>query len=361
MPRNAPQQSDLFALEPGPGQPPPAAADAPPPAAPRRAARPPASEPAQLEAAVVPPEMAAAAASLNPLIRFGTSSWNFPGWHGLVWGREYAESTLSRRGLTAYTQHPLLRCVSLDRSFYRPMEVSAYAALAAQVPADFRFVVKAPSLVTDALVRASDGRGVEPNPLFLDPAAAVTQCIEPAVQGLGATLGVLVFQVSPLPLAWLAEPQRWLQALERLFEAATAALAQAGHPALLALEVRDPELLTPALATLLKRHGVRYCLGLHDRMPDIEAQLPLLRALWPGPLVCRWNLQRGFKYEPARERFAPFNALVAPDPATREVLAKVIAATAIGGHAVFVTVNNKAEGSAPLSIWELAKTVLARG
>ncbi|MCW7539829.1 DUF72 domain-containing protein [Aquabacterium sp. A7-Y] len=356
-------QPSLFAFEEEEAQPQAAASPAetvamPPGRAPSRRAG---EEPGRLEPATLNPEVQRVADALHPNIRLGTSSWNFPGWHGLVWGREYAESTLSRRGLTAYARHPLLRCVSLDRSFYRPLDAATYSGLAAQVPPGFRFVVKAPSLVTDVVVRASDGRGIEPNPLFLDPTAAVEQGLKPAMQGLGETLGVLVFQVSPLPRAWLAEPQRWLQALERLWEALQAARREAGHPVLLALEVRDAELLTPELAALLKRHEVRYCLGLHDRMPPIEAQLPMLRALWPGPLVCRWNLQRGFKYEPARAQFAPFNAIKAPDPATRQVLAKVVAATALAGHAVFVTVNNKAEGSAPLSLWELAKTVLERG
>lgn len=56
-----------------------------------------------------------------------------------------------------------------------------------------------------------------------------------------------------------------------------------------------------------------YCLGLHPKMPPIAAQLPILRALWPGPLVCRWNLNLkhgAFGYEKARDEYAPFNALV---------------------------------------------------
>ncbi|AKJ29578.1 DUF72 domain-containing protein [Caldimonas brevitalea] len=335
---------------------------APAPSVGGRPKPPPADAAATLEAAAVSDEVLALAAALPAEVRFGTSSWHFPGWEGLVWGRGYAEGTLSKRGLTAYSQHPLLRCVSLDRSFYRPLDAAAYAQLAAQVAPGFRFVVKAPSSVTDAVVRShADGRAMEPNPLFLDAGSAVELLVRPAVQGLGPTLGVLVFQVSPLPLAWLTQPAAWLERLDTLLAAVSAALADTGHPALVAVEVRDPELLTPALAACLKRHGASYCLGLHDRMPTIDAQLPLLRALWPGPLVCRWNLQRGFRYEQARRRFEPFDRLLAPDPDTRHILAKVIAATAGAGHAVFVTINNKAEGSAPLSVLELAKAVLGRG
>ena len=129
----------------------------------------------------------------------------------------------------------------------------------------------------------------------------------------------------------------------------------------LAVEVRNPELLTPALADVLREAGATYCLGLHPRLPPIEEQLPLLRALWPGPLVCRWNLNRlhGMQgYEEARELYRPFNALVDPDPQLRSALARVIAGTTSAGYPAYVTVNNKAEGSAPLSVQALAQEVV---
>ncbi|MCM5682008.1 DUF72 domain-containing protein [Schlegelella sp. S2-27] len=333
---------------------------APPPTAPAPAPPKARSESGDLIAADPGAELLALAGRLSPLVRFGTSSWYFPGWTGLVWGRDYAPSTLSRRGLTAYSRHPLLRCVSLDRSFYRPLEAATYADLAGQVPPGFRFVVKAPSLVTDATVRNPDnGKATSPNPLFLDGPSATDLFVRPALQGMGEALGVLVFQLSPLTLDWLSRPQALLERLDTMFATVRAAVATGTCRPLVALEIRDGELLGPELAALLKRHEVRYCLGLHDRMPPIEAQLPMLRALWPGPLVCRWNLLRGLKYEQARKRFEPFDRMQAPDPDTRHVLAKVVAATALAGHEVYVTINNKAEGSAPLSVFELAKAVLS--
>lgn len=282
----------------------------------------------------------------------GTSSWHFPGWAGHVWRAPYPPALLSRQGLAAYARHPLLRTVSLDRVFYRALDVATYRALAAQVPPDFRFVVKAPASVSDALVR-DEGRAVRPNPQFLDAQAALAQVARPAAEGLGDRLGVLVFQVSPLPAA-LLDPRALLPRLEALWPQVLPALPVGAHAA---LELRDPGLLTPALAAHLKAHGVRFVLGLHDRMPPLDEQLPMLRALWPGDLVCRWNLQRGQRYADARDAWAPFDRLAAPDPATRQALARVARATLDAGHRVFVTVNNKAEGSAPISVKELARAM----
>lgn len=289
---------------------------------------------------------------------FGTSSWHFPGWAGIVYADTSPEAELSRHGLHALSRHPLLRSVSLDRAFYRSLDRATYAALAAQVPDTFRFLVKAPASVTDAVVRdPARGQAVAANPGFLDPAAALAQALEPACAGLGPKLGTLVFQLSPLPWNLLRDAAG--PALERL-EAFWSRLMPAVPAGVdIALEVRDALLLQPALARQLRTHGVRYCLGLHDRMPPIDAQLDMLRALWPGNLVCRWNLQRGLRYAQAREAFAPFDRLQAPDVATRTQLARVIAATLRAGHRVCVTINNKAEGSAPLSVFRLAEAVLA--
>lgn len=302
------------------------------------------------------------AQSLPNQLRLGTSSWYFPGWKGLVWQGDHSEAELSKKGLAAYSAHPALRTVSLDRAFYRPMSANQYAACAAQVPPDFRFVVKAPSLVTDALVRGEGGRGMQPNPAFLSPELAVSEFVEPALDGLGERVGALVFQLSPLPASWLASLPALLDRLARMLQALPP-LRPRAPDGVVAVEVRSPQLLTPEFAGVLRGAGATYCLGLHAKMPPIEAQLPLLRALWPGPLVCRWNLHRkhgAYGYEEAKGLYAPFDKLVDPDPATREALARVIAGTTAAGHAALVTVNNKAEGSAPLSVLALARAVLAR-
>ena len=311
---------------------------------------------------------AALARALPRHLRLGTSSWTYPGWNGLVWDGDYADATLSKRGLTAYAQHPLLRAVSLDRSFYRPLSASQYAHYAAQVPDDFRFVVKAPSLVSDALVRNENGQGMQPNPLFLNPDCAVQDFVQPALEGLGTKLGALVFQLSPLPSGLLADLPEVLHRLQTMLQALPA-LQPTAPDGVVAVEVRDPQFLAAGsqtvrdFAAVLRGAGATYCLGLHAKMPPIADQLPLLRALWPGPLVCRWNLNPlhgAYGYEDARKLYSPYNQLVDPDLPTRETLVNVAAGMASKGQNVFVTVSNKAEGCAPLSVRALAQALQQR-
>ncbi len=339
--------------------------NAPPAAAPTR--RPRAAKPsgrgaqddAEVRAAPVDPAQRALAAALPARLRMGTSSWNFSGWAGLVWGDTYDPSTLSRRGLPAYARHPLLRTAGIDRSFYRPMTADQFADYAAQVPEDFRFVVKAPSQVADAVVRDAGGRGTKLNDTFLNPALAVEQFVQPALDGLGDKVGALVFQLSPLPGPMLRQLPEVLARLRRLL-LALPALRPLAPDGIVAVEVRNPEFLTPAFTDVLREAGATYCLGLHPRLPPIAEQLPLLRALWPGPLVCRWNLNRlhgAGGYEEARSLYQPFDKVVDADPDLRATLARVIAGTTGAGHNAYVTVNNKAEGSAPLSVLGLAEEV----
>jgi len=314
-------------------------------------------------AAPVPERLVEVAAELPTLLRMGASTWSYPGWEDLVWDGPYDPSVLAKNGLTAYAKHPLLRTICIDRSFWRPLTVSQYLTYAGQAPAPFSFVVKCPSVITDALVRAEDGRGRETNPAFLDAQLAASAFVQPTLEGLGEQLGVMVFQLSPLTWDWLTRPMELFARLQALLASVQAQLAE--HPqVIVAVEVRDPELLVPAFADALRATGATFCLGLHGKMPPIEEQLPLLRSLWPGPLVCRWNLNRRFGaygYEDAQKAHAPFNEIVSPDPHTRALLARTIAGVTRAGQRAYVTVSNDAEGCAPRSIALLAEAVLEAG
>jgi uncharacterized protein YecE (DUF72 family) len=299
-----------------------------------------------------------AAPELPPEIRLGTSSWFFPGWRGLVYEGVHPQTALSKKGLAAYAQIPLLRTVSLDRTFYAPITTVEYARYAAQVPDGFSFVVKAPALVCDAVVRDEDGRGKVPNPHFLDSAIAAREFVVPCIEGLEEKAGPLVFQISPLPRGLVEEAPMLIERLAAFFAALPSQLGN--RRPLYALELRNAELLTPRLMRMLKDVGVRYCVGLHDRMPEVERQAVALRALdgeTPGDLVVRWNLHRGFLYQAAKQRYEPFDRLVDEDPESRRMLARMAATAFKTGRRVWITANNKAEGSAPLSLLKLAEEI----
>ncbi|MEP6607825.1 MAG: DUF72 domain-containing protein [Burkholderiaceae bacterium] len=328
-------------------------------------------------AAINPPDFDEALTRLGRLlprsVHLGTSSWFFPGWRGIVWrdGADdtYSESQLARNGLGAYACHPLLRCVGIDRTFYQPLTAAEYARYADQVPGDFRFVVKAPALVADSAMRGKRGDPIEPNPLFLDASAALDHFVQPALEGLGSRAGPLLFQLSPLPKE-MKSADAGIALIERIGLMLNALPRRVGgNRAIYAVELRDADLLTPRFVRMLRECGARMCIGLHPRMPVAARQSAALRAMdaledegddWrlKGPLVVRWNLAGSLRYEDARTRYAPFDRLVDPDIPTRGTLAHLIHVAIKSEQPSFIVANNKAEGSAPLTLLELAKAVV---
>ena len=114
-------------------------------------------------------EARALAARLPQGLHFGTSSWSFPGWRGIVYSSSRTQSSLAREGLREYARHPLLTTVGVDRSYYAPMPIADLQEYAAQLPAGFRCCFKAPAAVT-ALALGAPGQQI-PNPDFLSVSA----------------------------------------------------------------------------------------------------------------------------------------------------------------------------------------------
>lgn len=283
-------------------------------------------------------ELQALADRLSPRIRLGTSSWSFPGWEGIVYDRKASTTVLARRGLEAYARHPLLRAVGIDRTYYAPVEAKVFAEYAAAVPDDFRFLVKAWSACTSPQ-----------EPTFLDPAFAREEVVAPFVEGLGTKAGVLLFQFPPVGDALAGAPGPFATALHRFFEQ----LPQ-GVP--YAVELRDTSLLGRPYLDALRDVGVGHCVNVHPRMPAAAEQEALVGEA-TGPLVARWMLHSGLRYEQAKERYEPFDKLVDEDPQSRSTLAAAALRHAKAGHDVLIVANNKAEGSAPLSLFRLAKEI----
>ena len=306
---------------------------------------------APIGAAAVSSDIVELAAQLPPSLHLGTSSWFFPGWHGLVWDRVADEAALSRHGLHAYSRHPLLTSVCIDRSFYAPIAAEQYAHYAEQVPDRFRFVVKAPASVTQSWLRGGDGK-VQGNATFLDAGTAIEQFVEPCLEGLRSKAGALLFQFPPLGRAQLREPKRFCQRLHAFLAALPAG-------PLYAVEIRDSALLTRRLLGAIRNAGAHYCVAIHPRLPPLAVQAAAMAGAGPGPRVVRWNLNPREEYEAARARYAPFDRLVDEDVTTRESIARLVGPALAADQPVYVIANNKAEGSAPLTLTKLAAAIRA--
>lgn len=309
--------------------------------------------PRSVEAAPKSPELEGVAAQLPSALRMGTMSWSFPGWRGLVYAEGVDPKLLSEAGLPAYASHPLLGATEIDRSFYEPLPERYFAQVAEQVPARFRFVVKAHEDCTvprfPKHTRYGKKQG-ELNARFLDASYAADAAVAPAVTGLGEKLGAILFQFPPQdasePLAFVDELHGFLEKLPR------------GVP--YAVEIRNPELLVKPYAAALAATGALHAHNVWGSMPSVLVQARLIPPPARKPLIVRWLMRSGDDYEGARSRFLPFAKLAEPDFQNRNDIATLIAKALDHDVPSLVLVNNKAEGSAPASIVELARAILSR-
>lgn len=309
----------------------------------------------QINPAPLRPDVEALAASLQETIRLGTSSWSFPGWEGLIYDRPAPQATLSREGLPLYSQHPLLRTVGVDRTYYRPMTAAQFADYAVQVPETFRFLVKAHEYCTLAGFgdhpRYGTRRG-QPNRLFLDPHYATQEVIGPFTDGLKDKAGPLLFQFSPQDHTDLADSGSFVERLYRFLDSLP-------RGPVYAVELRNTALFTPAYVDALSAVGACHCLNGHPSMPPVREQAALVQPERSRAVVIRWMQTRHLSYQAAKHKYAPFHQIVDADPTSRRAIAELCLDSSVRQQPSYVIVNNKAEGCAPLSIVQLAQQIVA--
>ncbi|MEO8680043.1 MAG: DUF72 domain-containing protein, partial [Vicinamibacterales bacterium] len=297
-------------------------------------------------------EARAIATELPPEIFFGTSSWSFPGWMGLVYSGSSPANSLSREGLREYARHPLLRTVGIDRTYYAPILVDELRAYASQLPDGFRCCTKAPASVT-ALTLGHGGPGSAINPHFLSADRLIHELLLPFALVFQEHTGPFILEFPPFPRQARLEPAAFIARLDRF-------LGQLPREFDYAVELRDARLLTPAYRDVLARHRVAHTFNYWSAMPRPAAQADIIRPEDLPFTVLRLLLRPGTWYEDQREQFRPFNAIVQPDELMREEVTSLSDRALTTGRKVWVLVNNKAEGSSPLTIMELAKRVAAR-
>lgn len=291
-------------------------------------------------------------AQLPPDIRFGTSSWSFPGWGDLVWkpgSRAPSAAKLSREGLSAYASHPLFGAVGLDRTYYAPIDSKQFRAYAAQTPETFRFIVKADRRLVSPYL--PPGAGCRPSaPLLWDHVHAEREVVIPAVSGLADRLGAIVFQFPPLGPAWISRAGGPGAFADRLHDFLSSLPVGPEY----AVEIRDRDLLTQAYASALRDSGASHCFAVHPSMPDLTMQSSAIERQSQRITLVRWmlNPRAGLSYDDAKSRYEPFNRLVDEDTPSRRAIIDLLRTS--GNTPGYIIVNNKAEGSAPLSIRRLA-------
>lgn len=295
------------------------------------------------------------ATRLPPDLRLGTSSWTFPGWAGLVYRERYRnERDFVQRSLGEYARHPLFRTVCMDRAFYAPIPREELSAYAKMLPPDFRCVSKVFNELSTWVFPKHPRYGPRAgrrNEGFLDPWRFEELIGAPMRETFADHLGPLIIEVPPVHGP--PDPEVFADAVERF-------LTQAAPDLDYAFEIRDARLFTPRYLSVLRDHGASHVFNLWTRMPTLGAQLERVERVlgtgWVGePLVVRLMIPPGKQYGDLAAAFVPFDQMKAPQPQMRDDVVRLVDAARAAGTESWVIVNNKAEGSSPLTVVALAE------
>ena len=287
---------------------------------------------------------------IPPLVRFGASSWNYPGWSGLVYHRTYEGKGTPARMLEEYSSFPLFRTVGIDSSFYAPPTDEVLRAYADHLPPGFPCVSKVWNQVTvHTFVKALDpSRAGKVNPDFLNPDVFLEAVLEPYQRHFADHMGAFVFEFQAIGKGAGMGPGEFADRLDGFFSALPRDVRYA-------VEVRNEEFLTPMYFAVLREHEVAHVFSSWTRMPSIGDQLDLPGSVSAPFLVARALLRPGRTYDEAVDAFAPYDRIREPNPELRRDLVRLIETAVHARIPAYLLVNNRAEGSSPLTVAEVAK------
>jgi uncharacterized protein YecE (DUF72 family) len=162
--------------------------------------------------------------------------------------------------------------------------------------------------------------------------------------------GPFILQFSPLPHRTALDASEFAERLDRF-------LSSLPRHFRYAVELREAGFMSQAYSGVLARHGAAHVYNYWSAMPRPAAQAKMLPPeAFPFTMV-RLLMPPGARYNSQFAKFSPFDRLVAPDPALRQEVASIVRRSAASHRPCYILVNNKAEGSAPLTIEALARII----
>ncbi len=277
-------------------------------------------------------------------IYFGSSSWKYPGWKGLVYNRRYPNAkAFERECLTEYAE--LFPTVCADFALYDFPDPRAMQVIHDQTPDGFRLSLKVTDRITikryPNLPRHGALAGTE-NPDFLNVELFEDAFLRP-IEALKQKRGIIIFEFSTFYPASGVSYERFLEIINGFLERLPRGYAYA-------VELRNKEFLTDDYLKMLASHGVAHVLNNWTRMPPILEQISLAGVLTAPFSVARALLRPGRSYQEAVDMFQPYERIQEENPELRMGLADAVSRCIADGRQLYAYVNNRAEGNSPRTI-----------
>jgi len=288
-------------------------------------------------------------------IYIGGSSWKYEGWLGQIYTRErylnrgrFSRPRFEAECLREYAETFPIVCG--DFAFYQFPSEDFWRKLFHPTPESFRFAFKVPEQITCKVFPMHPRYGSQAgkdNGNFLDPHPLREMFLRPLLPYRQKT-ALLIFEFGAFGRRSFADLPQFLDRLDPF-------LANLPPEFRYAVEIRNPEFLEKEYFTCLRSHGVAHVYNAWSRMPELRHQMSIPDSATADFLVSRALLRRGRTYEDAVSLFTPYRETQDPNPEARESMRILIGRAREDRRMLFLFVNNRLEGNAPLTILSLVE------
>jgi uncharacterized protein YecE (DUF72 family) len=288
-------------------------------------------------------------------ILIGGSSWKYEGWLGQIYSRErylsrgrFSRKLFEAECLREYAE--TFPTVCGDFAFYQFPGEDFWRNLFGKVPEHFRFAFKVPEQITCKVFPAHARYGAQAgqaNPAFLDRQMLHEMFLRPLLPYRNKT-ALLIFEFGTFGRRTFADVSEFLDYLDPF-------LADLPSDFRYAVEIRNPEFLSGEYFHCLRSHGVAHVYNAWSKMPELQQQIAIPDSVTTDFQVCRALLRRGRLYEQAVAKFQPYTEVQDPNPEARESMRILIGRARENREFLFLFVNNRLEGNAPLTILSLVE------
>lgn len=266
-------------------------------------------------------------------------------------GSRFNERVLPVESVSEYFQH--FPALEIDFTFYRLLldrqgePTSNFHILKKyrdNMGPDDRVFLKVPQVVFARKIKR--GKDYVTNHEYLDPELFTRQFYSPAIEILKNKLSGLIFEQEYQRKASSLTPEGFASELDDFF--GRLPLDGRYH-----VEVRTARLLEESLFSVLRKHQVGMVLSQWTWLPSLREQAERTGGLilsGDGSMALRLVTPRGMIYEQTYAAAFPFNGMVAGmlHESTVEDTVEIIRGVVKAGSQLYLFVNNRAGGNAPM-------------
>ncbi|MBN1350147.1 DUF72 domain-containing protein [candidate division KSB1 bacterium] len=283
------------------------------------------------------------------LIHFGTSSWAFEGWKGIVYFKDYPTNKFKSECLEEYAADGRFSTVGMDLFFYQPPGEALLAQYAKQLPEAFKACCKVWEQLT--IYRFPNHRRygeykAELNANFLNSELFIDKIINPHRKAFKEHTGPFIFEFQYIKQSDRSVAE-FVADLDRFFSKLPSEFPYS-------VEIRNKNFLNSDYFNVLKKHGAAHVFNHWSYMPRISEQLKY-DSITSDFCVARLLTPIGMGYQESATTFEPFNELKQPAYDMREDVMRLIDIAVSNKVHLFLLFNNRVEGCAPLTIDEIRK------